>query len=623
MVQAKYWYNSDDRSLHQELYPYIQYLQQENKGHVQELLRNHRLYSNQPVTAFGPYAFYRTIANVTQAFDASTLNIIASCVDTLQARIAGTSRPTVEFVTSNGDWIQRRKAKDLNRFIEGIFYQTKIHDLNPQQVTDAGIYGNAYKHWYKENGKVKCERVFPVEMSVDPSEAMLGNPRTRFRTKYVSKDKLESVAKKNGWKNLDKIRVAQAARTGNQVQSGGKYTDEIIEVHEAFRLPSYTGAKDGVHAVIIENATLLKEAYTRDFFPFTDYYYKKKPLGFYGESVASQLVRNQVMINRLLKIIDKSLVSFANPKIWASPGSQFNPDKFTRDIGGVIMSTVKPEILAQAIIPQEVYTHLENIYQKSFQVIGIGQQASAGIKQPGLTAAVAIEAVDDIQADRLAIPSLAYEEMFVDDARLAIALMKEIVEEEGDYEVQFPSKGGLYSMHWNDISDDLDEDAYVLQANSVSSLPKQVPGKLQYITDLQSMGVIAPFQIPRLIANPDVDSVLDPMMSVQDRIYQVIDTILDKGAEGYNEVGGPDPLVDPQQQLTLFLQAYAKAQYDGAPDDRLQLLSQYIVQLKQIMAPPPPPMPPTGAAPPMPGPPPAPGPAQAPIAPNPATLQLQ
>lgn len=607
---SNYWYNQEKSTVHESLYPYLSYLKQENQSHTNELLRNHRLYSNQPVTAFGPYAFYRTIANVMRSFDASTLNIIAACSDTLQSRIAGTSRPSVEFVTQNGNWIQRRKAKDLNKFIAGIFYQTKIYELNRQQVLDAAIYGNAYKHWFKQNGKVKCERVFPIELMVDPSEAMLGSPRSIHRTKYLTRDRLRIFAKSLGYKGRA-IDDVKSVKSGSNMQAGSNYVDDMVEVHESWRLPSDSESGDGVHAVIIENATLLMEKYDREFFPFTFYFYKKKPLGFYGESVASSLVRNQVMINRLLKIIDKSLVSFANPKVWAAPGSQFDPDKFTRDIGGVIMSTQKPEILAQTIIPPEVYQHLENIYQKSFETIGISQQTAAAKKDSGLTAAVAINAVDDIQSDRLSDPSLAFEELFVDDAKLAICLMKEIVEDEGDYEVRYPGDGGLHSMHWKEISDDLDDDDYVLQPNSVSGLPRQIPGKLQYITDLQSMGVIAPYQIPRLISNPDIDSVIDPMMSVQDRIYQIIDNILDKG-----ELEGPDPLVDPQQSLTLFLQAYSKAQYDGAPDDRIRLLYQYIIQLKQIIAPDTrdaqPAAPPQQPA----------GPAMAPAQPNPATLQM-
>ena len=620
-VFSTYWYESGKNDVHKSLYPYLKYLKTENQGHTQELLRNHRMYQNQPVTAFGPYAFYRNVSNVVQQFDSSTLNIVASCVDTMQSRVAGTSRPAVEFVTKGGDWLKQRKAKDLNKYIEGMFYEIKMYDLAPELPLDSGVYGDGYLFGYKapymdkgkKRHKVKFERVFPIEIMIDPAEAMLGEPRQIFRTKALTRDKVKMM-----FPGKDRVINECPSIKGGSQQQVDIYTDPMIEVHECWRLPSYKGAGDGLHVIIIENATLLKEPYKQMFFPFVHYRYKKKRIGWYGESVASQLVRNQVMLNRLLKIVDKSLVSFANPKVWAPAGSSFNPDTFTRDIGGVITSTIKPELLNGPIIPAEVYQWIENVYQKSFQVIGISQQSATGVKQPGITSGTAINAVDDIQSDRLSIASLSYEDVFPETAKIAIALMQEIVEDEGDYSVTYPNRGALTAMHWSEM--EIDDDDYVLQANAVSSLPKTVPGKLQYIADMQAMGVLSPYQIPRLISNPDIDQVIDPMMAIQDRIYQKIDNILDKGEDGFE---APDQYLDPQQSLTLFTQAIAKAEYDGAPDDRIALLQQYITQLGTILAPPPPPAPPMQPGAPAPGPVPqgAPMPSMAPAAPLPAQLQ--
>ena len=155
----------------------------------------------------------------------------------------------------------------------------------------------------------------------------------------------------------------------------------MVQVFEAWRLPSYEGAGDGYHAIILQDCTLAAEPYEKDYFPFAVYSYQKKPLGFYGESIASMLFKNQMTINRILKIIDKSILMFAYPKIWAPPGSNFNPDKYTRGFGDVVESTVQPQIMVQQIIPQEVYTHLTDIYQKSFEVVGISQQTAAAKKQ--------------------------------------------------------------------------------------------------------------------------------------------------------------------------------------------------------------------------------------------------
>ena len=121
-----------------------------------------------------------------------------------------------------------------------------------------------------------------------------------------------------------------------------------------------------------------------------------------------------------------------------------------------------------------------------------------------------------------------------------------------------PQKGGLAHINWSDIN--LDSESYVLQCNPVSSLPKTIPGLLQKVSDLQAMGVLSSFQVPRLLNNPDLASVIDPMMAVTDLIYKKIDDILDQGVKGYK---APDSLGDLNQELTLFTQAYAKAQLDG------------------------------------------------------------
>ncbi len=63
---------------------------------------------------------------------------------------------------------------------------------------------------------------------------------------------------------------------------------------------------------------------------------KSAPCGFYGESIASQLVHNQIFINRLARIIEKSLVSLANPNIFMPTGSEIVIDAYTRKIGSVI-----------------------------------------------------------------------------------------------------------------------------------------------------------------------------------------------------------------------------------------------------------------------------------------------
>jgi hypothetical protein len=102
-------------------------------------------------------------------------------------------------------------------------------------------------------------------------------------------------------------------------------------------------------------------------------------------------------------------------------------------------------------------------------------------------------------------------------------------------------KAGLSTLDWAEI--DLDSEAYVLRANVISSLPKLIPGKLQAVKDYQDMGVLTPNQTIRLLQNPDLDSVLDPMMASLDLIYKQIDNILDHGGA---RIRSPRPTPRPK-----------------------------------------------------------------------------
>lgn len=85
------------------------------------MTESHQLYTNSRDITFSPTygAFrYSTIqATTIMPRQYSSLNAIASCVDTVVSKVAGTSKPGVEFITDGGDFDMQLKAKDLNIFV--------------------------------------------------------------------------------------------------------------------------------------------------------------------------------------------------------------------------------------------------------------------------------------------------------------------------------------------------------------------------------------------------------------------------------------------------------------------------------------------------------------------------
>ncbi len=574
-----YWQDKPKDKVHEALWPYARFLETQNSGRLKELLRNHGLYGHGDVMGFQPFGYFRPSQSPYSNASNPTVNLCESMVDTAANRIAGSTQTAIEFVTTDGDYTQQRMAKNRTKVVDAEFYRLNVYDFTEEMITDAGVYGEGYLHPFEHDGRAALERAFPAEMMVDALEALYGNPRQLFRKRAIPRLSLQNRFKSK------KAMIAQA----DAIVPIGKFQQaeeapDLVAVVEAWILPSSRDAKDGWHAIVIENGTIVMEPYEDEYFPFVVYRWKKKRLGWYGQSIVSSVARLQGEVNQYMRVISRSHYTMAVPRIWAPPGSGFNPDHFTREIGSLIESVVKPEIISQQILPPETYEHLSFLIAKAYETIGISANQAAARKSPGIVSGVAIEAEVDLQSDRLANPQKRYEKMFVELAQQLVGVIKRIAaKNHGHYETTYKKGRTSTSVDWRD-SADLDEDALHMQVQPFSALMKQVPGKLEMLNTQLQLGVITKAQYVRALSDPDVDALIDPQSAKEDLLNRKVEDILDHGMEGFDP---PEPFDDLDLSKTVFLAAYNKAKLDRAPPEILDALRQY---LEQVIAMTPPPM---------------------------------
>ncbi len=370
-----------------------------------------------------------------------------------------------------------------------------LYKLGPQIVKDGALYGDGWVKWLKEKSKdgfkVRAERKHPINVFVDPQEALHGNGTVSqlFERAYISKSKLKAEFPDQ----RAAIQSATSVKEGSLLTGVGQRASQapdMIPVYEAWHLPSFEGAEDGLHVIIYEKGCLLYEAYTYSEFPFSRFQWKKAPLGFYGIALADELTPSQLQITRLLNIIDKSHIAMGYPKLWVKPGSGFNAEHWTRQIGGVIQSMDEPKIIAQQIIVAEIYNHLDYIFRKCFEISGISQQTASAKKDAGLTSGVAIQAVSDIQSDRLSIASACYEDFVLDSGKRGIEQMKQIYKDNEDaYSVRTWNRGKVITLDWDDVN--LEDDAYIMRAMPVGGNLNSYSGKLDRVNTYLQMRSIS------------------------------------------------------------------------------------------------------------------------------------
>src|SRR6202453_4717818 len=211
-----------------------------------------RLFSNVNMLGLNGLSFTKISAVASSIKDRVTYNVCQSVIDTIVAKMAK-NKPKPLFLTSGGDYRLIRKAKKLNKFSDGIFYENEAYKMFPDILRDAAVFGDGIIHIFPYNKRVKWERVVATELSVDTIESMYGTPRQMHRTKAVDRGVMRDAFPDKA-KFIDVANSTSGDLTGMYVNVA-----DLITVVESWHLPSGPEAKDGLHTITLENGVLFSE----------------------------------------------------------------------------------------------------------------------------------------------------------------------------------------------------------------------------------------------------------------------------------------------------------------------------------------------------------------------------
>ncbi|KKK80676.1 hypothetical protein LCGC14_2821110, partial [marine sediment metagenome] len=399
-----------------------------------------------------------------------TLNVIQSTIDTVTSKISK-NHPQPMFLTEEGEFSQIQRAKRLSRFVRGVFYANDAYTQGNVVFRTGGIVGTGSWKVSAQNEEPKIEYVFPLEVLVDDEESFYGEPQNRYQVKIVPKDVLIAA--------FPDHRVEIAAATGI-VGRGENRNIQYIRVVEAWHLPSGPGAGDGRRVIAIENSDLEDAVWVRDYFPFVDFSWSKPIVGFWGRGLAEEEEGLQVEINRLLMKIERSQRMFGFPVLLVHQSANISEKKFTNAIGQIVTYTgnKEPKVVTHNTVAQEIYAHLDRLYERAFEIAGVSRLSATSQKPAGLDSGVALREYNDIETERFMTVGQAYEQFFMDTSRQIIDVMDEIEKgsespEDGAaqsaYRVKDPDRKSMSTISWEDAK--MDEDTYILKVWPVSSLP--------------------------------------------------------------------------------------------------------------------------------------------------------
>jgi len=578
-ARPRWWLEEENLKIAQSVSAALEVISKDQNERLKQYLISTRLYGNLGVSGPSGTSFSKLSSTHPVLKDKISYNVVQSAVDTIVSKTTK-NRPKPLALTNGGSYKEQRKAKKLNRFTEGVFYEQKAYEKGEVQMLDGCIWGDGPMHVYAtDEDRVGWERVLPHELWVDKLEAFYGEPRNLHRCKDVDREVASAFVTKlhkGSPKLLKELLKAVAQAPAARPDAHGTYgtVSDLITIRESWHLPSGKDTGDGRHVLTIEGATLFAEEWKRRRFPFTKFTWSRRRHGYWGQGLAEQLQPIQLEVNKLMTIIQRSFHLGGTFKVLLENGSKIVKEHLNNDVGALVMySGTKPDYIVPPLVPPEIYRHLQTLRDAAYEQAGISQLSASSQLPQGVESGKAMRTLNNIESERFISIGHAYERFYMDAAALSIETAKEIAaRHKGHYMVKVPGRVYFEDLDWSDV--DLEEDCFVMQVMPISSLPNDPAGRLETVQEYIQAGFFTPRQGKKLMDFPDLEAAEGLQAASEDYLTKILDLILDEGV--YTP---PDQFDDLELGRVMALEYYQRGKASDLEEEKLEMLIRFVGQI--------------------------------------------
>ena len=573
-MSQEYWHEKKDDDLAALVFEAIRGIENDQAGVNFIRARCAQLYNNFDIAGFststGRLKQYLAFATGDNRL---SLNVVGSCIKTVTSMVAR-AEPRVQFLTSNGDEDLQRRAQNMTRYVDAVFYDTKVYEAAQRSFVDACVFGTGALKVYVKHRRICIERVWPGDILVDANDGQYGPPQEIHQRSFVQR----SVLKKLYPEMADKIDSVEQS-------NGQREAGDQVTVVESWRRPSAPGSKDGKHTICTEKCVLFEETYKHDWFPFAFIRWEHAMSGFYGMSLAYELAPLQLEINKMARNIALAQQLLAVPRVFVEEMTDLNTSDIEDNIIGKVVKykgNVPVVYVPTSTMPADYFQHLWALYAKAYELSGISQLNAGGLKPAGLNSGAAMRVHNDIQSSRFSIIEKQYSQLFVDIAEISIELSKELFGGRKNAIVKgldITGSGPSFhrEMEWSDI--DMDRDRFSMRPYPVNALGDKPAGRLQFATELVSAGMFDRETAVALLDFPDVEAAIKRSTAPLKAVQAQLDRMLDTG-----EYEPPDKYMNLQLCINQASTEYSLELAKPLPDDsKLEDLRNYMDEAMRLL----------------------------------------
>lgn len=571
----KNWYDLPEDKIGGAVAQVVDRIEVNNYEERNRFMRYARLYGNYEALGWSQLA----AANRSDTTSNKPVyNIIQSSVDTVNSKIAR-DNPAPYFITSGADYFEKLRAEKQTQFVQGIFQQQGLYEIaNNDVFRDGCVYGLGGIEFSlnKHTNKIDAEWVFIDELKVDRYDGAKGKPRSMHRVVLMPKELLMSQ-----YPDPEIQKKIESVTTNRPlVFRGQDSVVDFVAIRKSWHLangPDHPGR----YVVTIDNEVLEDSQYDFEVFPFAFFRWMKKAVGFYGRGIAEEILSGQIEINKILMFIQQCQELQAVPLIFVEASSQVAEDAL---LSNNIARQVKYKGTAPIpVSPEgcgpEIYQHLQWWVTNCYGKVGVSQTSATGTKQQGVNSGVAMRTMVDIESSRFIQISKNWEQFFVDCAEIIMLLGKQAYEKDPSFSVDFVDQRSkiLKSIPWKKISKA--DDVFVIKCDTISGFPQTAAGRIQTVTEFISNHFIS---LERGMELLNIDPDLEDEVKLATSSLRLCEKSLSAMVED-NEYSHPEKYMNLKLALAVSAATYNQLKLDGCPEDRLQLVRQWIDEICTLL----------------------------------------
>lgn len=483
--------------------------------------------------------------------------------DMTETRISQLCRvkPAVNVMPSNDEYEDRSAARAVKYLIDHLWYNNNIDSLRQKMLRNAFIFGESYCFilWDRYLGDLHPGYLKARNMGMDmgfeddirigdikyeievPWRVLLQRKKDINDVEYCFRISVESTEtlKKDYPELKEKIKTTENVKMFDTHQLTQTLLEEQTVVYEMFHKHTKY-CKQGYYVKFTKDVLLEKDIlpFSHGKLPFVRITDMDLPEKLNGVSAYEMTAPIQRMHDNLSTLLAKNIYLMGHAK-WVMPRGACKIESLGNDNTIIqYQGPVPPQMIQVRPNPPEAYNFRNMLRDEMGQIYGI-QGVSRGAPPQGITAAVALQFLNEQEQERNSTTVIKHNDMIKDIAKMTIAVCGDYYDPEDGRMIRIVGKNNKYAIKHFD-SANLHK-SYDIRLELGTGIPESKAGKLQRIVEVMQMK-------PDLLSNERWVDLLD--LGDTEKMHSLISVAL-RSAESENEdilqgkfVGDPEDFED-------------------------------------------------------------------------------